>query len=48
VLVQDIVRLQGKHSSAFPEDLKYSGPDSVVFRDNMALIASGLHLNELH
>jgi hypothetical protein len=48
LLLQDIVRLQGKHSSAFPDDLEYAGPDSVVFRDNLALIASGLHLNDLN
>ena len=38
--VQDIQRLKGKSSNAYPEDLKYSGSDQVLYRDNIALMSA--------
>eukprot|EP00892_Ulva_mutabilis_P004327 jgi/Ulvmu1/2266/UM013_0113.1 len=36
---EDIQRLKGKSSNAYPEDLKYSGSDQVLYRDNIALMS---------
>jgi hypothetical protein len=39
VELQDVGRLKGKQTSAYPDDLKYAGSDHVIYRENLALIA---------